>query len=200
MLSLILSKKGKIIKSKTYYVFKRKVCISFKALVNSFELNSYLNCKTVCIKCKNDIPNPQISTVDAFLNTHYLHFFKPWQHATNALDKAKLLLSEEPSLKPSSEHTHPLAQTDDRPQTKAQSTATAQTATQQPAHIHWESLPQTAVHTVYAGFELLRCDLPMNKWSSILITHIWAQNYTWYSPHWVIYTFWSLTTSCHEKE
>lgn len=57
------------------------------------------------------------------------------------------------------EQTHPLAQTDDRPQTKAQGTATAQTAAQQPAHIHWESLPQTAVHMVYAGFELLWCDL-----------------------------------------
>lgn len=50
---------------------------------------------------------------------------------------------------------HPLAQTDDGPETEAQCTAATETATQQPTHIHWQRLLETAVNTVYTGLELL---------------------------------------------
>lgn len=55
-----------------------------------------------------------------------------------------------------SNKTHPLTETDDRPQAEAQSAAAAEAATQQPPHVHREGLPQTAVHAVYTGFEFLR--------------------------------------------
>lgn len=54
---------------------------------------------------------------------------------------------------------HPLAKADDRPQTEAQCAAAAEAATQEPAHIHWQRLPQTAVYTVDTGFEFLWCHL-----------------------------------------
>lgn len=54
---------------------------------------------------------------------------------------------------------HPLAEADNRPQTEAQCATAAETATQQPPHIHWQRLPQAAVHTVDTGFEFLWCYL-----------------------------------------
>lgn len=55
--------------------------------------------------------------------------------------------------------TDAFAEADDGPQTESQSAAAAQTATQQPAHIHRQRLPQTAVYTTDTGFKLLRCHL-----------------------------------------
>lgn len=54
---------------------------------------------------------------------------------------------------------HPLAEADDRPQTKAQCATAAEAATQEPPHIHWQRLPQAAVYTVDTGFEFLWCHL-----------------------------------------
>lgn len=48
---------------------------------------------------------------------------------------------------------HPLAEADDRPQTEAQCTATAEAATEEPPHIDWQRLPQAAVYTADTGFE-----------------------------------------------
>lgn len=54
---------------------------------------------------------------------------------------------------------YPLAEADDRPQTEAQCTATAEAATEEPPHIDWQRLPQTAVYTADTGFEFFRCHL-----------------------------------------
>lgn len=54
---------------------------------------------------------------------------------------------------------HPLAEADDRPQTKAQRAAAAEAATQEPPHVDWQRLPQAAVYAVDTGFEFLRCHL-----------------------------------------
>lgn len=54
---------------------------------------------------------------------------------------------------------HPLAEADDRPQTEAQCAAAAEAATQEPPHVHWQRLSQTAVYTVDTGFEFLWCHL-----------------------------------------
>lgn len=54
----------------------------------------------------------------------------------------------------------PLAEADDRPQTKAQRAAAAEAATQEPPHVDWQRLPQAAVYAVDTGFEFLRCHLP----------------------------------------
>lgn len=53
----------------------------------------------------------------------------------------------------------PLAKAYDRPQTEAQCATAAQTATQEPPHIHWQRLPQAAVYTIDTGFEFLWCHL-----------------------------------------
>lgn len=57
---------------------------------------------------------------------------------------------------------HPLAEANDRPQTEAQGAAAAEAPTQEPPHIHWQRLPQTAVNTVDTGFEFLWCHLRMH--------------------------------------
>lgn len=54
---------------------------------------------------------------------------------------------------------HPLAEADDGPQTEAQRTAAAEAATEEPAHIDWQRLPQAAVYTADTGFEFFWCHL-----------------------------------------
>lgn len=58
--------------------------------------------------------------------------------------------------------TDAFAEADDGPQTESQRAAAAQTATQQPAHVHRQRLPQTAVHSTYTGFKLLRRHLQVS--------------------------------------
>lgn len=48
---------------------------------------------------------------------------------------------------------YPLAEADDGPQTEAQGAAAAQAATQEPPHVHWQRLSQTAVDTVDTGLK-----------------------------------------------
>jgi DNA polymerase III delta prime subunit len=51
---------------------------------------------------------------------------------------------------------YPLAETDDRPQGTSKCTTAANTATEEPLHINWESLLENAVHTHHCRFVLLR--------------------------------------------
>lgn len=49
--------------------------------------------------------------------------------------------------------THSFVETNNRPQAATQSTTTAETTTQQPFHIDWETLFQTPIHTANAGLK-----------------------------------------------
>jgi hypothetical protein len=50
---------------------------------------------------------------------------------------------------------YPLAETDDRPQGAAKCTTAANTATEEPLYVHWESFLKNAVHAHHCRFVLL---------------------------------------------